>query len=76
MDIQNPAEFEFSDNSPVLASEPSDRVSSDYKFLSTIDVVDRLKDDGWQTMSVQHIKKRNKSKSKWTHQTIPPRVML
>lgn len=62
MDIQNPAEFEFSDNSPVLASEPSDRVSEDYKFLSTIDVVDRLNADGWRTMSVQHIKKRDKSK--------------
>jgi hypothetical protein len=62
MSIQNPAEFEFSYDSPVLASEPSDRVSSDYKFLSTIDVVDRLKGDGWRTMSVQHIKKRDKSK--------------
>jgi len=62
MNDLNPAEFEFSYDSPVLASEPSDRVSEDYKFLSTIDVVNRLNDDGWRTMSVQHIKKRDKSK--------------
>jgi len=54
--------FEFDYGSPVLASQPSDRVSEDYKFLSTIGIVNRLHDDGWRTMSVQHIKKRDRSK--------------
>lgn len=66
MDIQNTQnnseDFDFSYDSPVLASEACDRVSDDYKFLSTIDVVNRLHEDGWRTMSVQHVKKRDKSK--------------
>jgi len=56
------SDFNFSYDSPVLASEPSERVSSDYKFLSTLDVVNRLHEEGWRTMSVQHVKKRDKSK--------------
>ncbi len=66
MDIQNAVEnsesFDFSFDSPVLASEPCSRVSDDYKFMSTIEVVNRLQDDGWRTMAVQHTNKRNKAK--------------
>ncbi len=66
MDIRNAVEnsesFDFSFDSPVLASEPCARVSDDYKFMSTIEVVNRLQDDGWRTMSVQHTNKRNKAK--------------
>jgi|LULF01.1.fsa_nt_gb hypothetical protein len=70
MDTQNTTEtsenFDFSYgvgfDSPVLASEPCDLVSDDYKFMSTIDVVNRLQDDGWRAMSVQHTNKRDQSK--------------
>ena len=66
MDIRNAVEnsesLDFSFDSPVLASEPCARVSDDYKFMSTIEVVNRLQDDGWLTMSVQHTNKRNKAK--------------
>ena len=55
--------FDFSYDSPVLAAEPSSNVSEDYKFLSTIDTVNRLNDEGWRTMSVPHINKRDKSKT-------------
>jgi len=66
MDIQNTQtnseDFDFSYDSPVLASEPCNLVSDDYKFMSTIDVVNRLQDGGWRAMSVQHTNKRDQSK--------------
>lgn len=52
----------FPCESPVLASKPSHTVSEDYKFLSTIETVNRLNDEGWRTMSVQHVNKRDKTK--------------
>ena len=60
MNTTEPVSFNY--DSPVLASEPANTVSGDYKFLSTIDTVNRLNDEGWRTMSVQHVKKRDKSK--------------
>tara|TARA_R110002051_G_C8739753_1_gene498901 strand:+ start:1117 stop:1950 length:834 start_codon:yes stop_codon:yes gene_type:complete len=55
-------QFAYNSDSPVLAAEPSSHVSEDYKFLSTIDTVNRLNDEGWRTMSVQHVNKRDKTK--------------
>lgn len=55
-------QFAYNSDSPVLALKPSTHVSEDYKFLSTIETVKRLNDEGWRTMSVQHVNKRDKTK--------------